>query len=406
MKQFFLILILICLIASCDNSKKFEGKWRLDATKLTNNEFDYPASIYIENDSIKFNYYSFDRWHKFPLKMQNKRFQFNNWDIDINKFKDTLFINEVPYVKDDNDSIFNWWWDEPIVNIDLPKVNSTYFKFDEINYNAPNSYAYYGKRLDNDEFCLQLNDKCAETKDLPWFLHIGHNYNGKPRPFPSSILFIDKSAAMKELEAIFFEHKKVNRLKVGLINNINLNYNDSIGLYYDYELLNKRLPFFNESDNYTPNHVDSSPPPPPLPYSPFFDNQKPEPQFILLKNSNFYQNNQIISNTELESLVKEWVKNKNAIFSLYDLESTYGKFLEMTAIINSVYQNERNRLSEIKFSKPLSEVNQDEITAIKLEVPMYHVWSFSIPHYNLVVRENNSFFGLKVPNIDSASSAE
>ncbi|MFD2726539.1 hypothetical protein [Hyunsoonleella rubra] len=399
MKHAFLILVLASLVISCDDSKQYEGKWRLDPLRLKNNELDYPFSIYVENDSIKFNYWYFEHWHKFPLKIKSKKLLFNSWEIPANKLEDTIYVNKIAYVKDEKDSVFKWWWDDPLIKIELPKTNSKYFKFDKINSTAPNSYLHYGKRLDNNAFSLQLNGNHSKLTDLPEFLHIGHHYtyHEEQSPFPSSILFIDQSTGMKDLESILFEHKRVNRLKISFINNISISYQDSLGLYYDYELLNKRLPPFNENDTYRPGHLANiPPPPPPPPYFTFFGDQKPELQFVLLKNGTLFHDNNPISTSELKTLANSWVKKKNAIFSLYDLESTFGKFLEMTAIINSAYQNERNTLSKRKFNKPLSDLNRDEMTSLKLEIPLYHVWSYSIPHYNHVVQQKNNTFGVNL----------
>lgn len=409
MKNFFSILILTCLFVSCKNYEKYEGKWALNIYTSENDESETPMYFQIKNDSIKFNYWSFDHSHEYSVEIKENQLLFNNWGVKANIIEDTLSLQNSFYIKDNNDSIREWWWSNPITKIDLPKINSDFFKFDKINHSAPNSYVLFGKRLDNNKFSLQLNDKYAELNDLPAFLNDSHHhiYRDQVRPIPSSILLIDKTTPMKHLEKLFLEHKKVNRLKVGLINNINLNYDDSVGLHYNYEVLNKKLPNLFENDRYRPENLKLSLPPlPPPPYYPFFGDLKPMPQFIILKNDIIYHNNKAIISSELKSLAKQWIRNENTIFSLYDLQSTYGKFLEMTTLINSVYQNERNKLSKNKFDKPLNLLNQEEMKIIKLEIPMYHVWSYSIPHYNHILENNNTFFGMKAPRLDNKSSTK
>tara|TARA_R110002049_G_scaffold285400_1_gene466291 strand:- start:42633 stop:43211 length:579 start_codon:yes stop_codon:yes gene_type:complete len=190
--------------------------------------------------------------------------------------------------------------------------------------------------------------------------------------------------------------KIVNQLKVCFVKNIDLKHNDSIGLYYEYERLTKKLPPFQEHDNYKPNsstHLYTQLPPP---YFPMFEDTNPEPKFIFLKKDTIYFNNKIIKSEDLKTFVKPWIENNDAIFSLYDLESTYGKFLEMNAIINSIYEDVREVDSKAKFSKPIKELTREQYDEIKMQIRMQHIWSYPIPHYNHVVQQENTFFGLKV----------
>ncbi len=403
MRYLLFFLILSLSLTACQKENSYEGKWRLDLLKLNNNDLDYPSNIYIENDSIKFNYWAFDHWHKFPLKVEENKLLFNGWEVIHKKIKDTIFINNIKYANDKNDSIFNWWFDKPITEIKLPKINSKHLNFNKIEYRNPLYYILFGKPIGKNEYKLQLNDRHTEVWELMSFIHSERAaLREELIPFYNALVFIDTSTPMKYVEDIFYYLTISNQYKVSLINNININYNDSIGLYYDYSLLNKKLPLYNESDKYGINTSKRPipPPPPPPPYFPFFDDLNLETKFLLLKKDAIYHNDKVIETSGLKTIVKQWVKNKNAIFSLYDLESTYGKFLELTAIINSVYQNERDQLSKTKFNKPLNELSHEEITSIKIEIPMYHVWSYSIPHYNTVIENNKSFFGLNVNAIN------
>ncbi len=399
MKNLLFLLFLILVFISCNNKDKYEGKWALDIYASENDELETPMYFQIENDSIKFNYWSFDHFHKYPLEIKKDRFLFNNWSINTDLIKDTLALQHSFYIRNTNDSLMNWLWNEPITKIELPRLKSEYFNFNKINHEARNNYILFGKRIDNNQYSLQLNNSYGKINDIPAFLADTHHpiHNGKLRPFPNSILLIDKSTQMEHMEKLFLEHKKVNRLKVSLVNNINLNYHDSIGLHYNYELLNKKLQRYQEYDNYVLNSSKNFSPPPPPQSSLLFDNQKPKPQFILLKNNTLYHNDNPITTTQLDLLSNQWIENQNAIFSLYDLESSYGKFLEMTAIINSAYQNAREIYAKSKYNRNYEDLNSDEILEIKTKIPMNHIWSFSIPHYNHVVQQKNNTFGIKLP---------
>jgi hypothetical protein len=243
MKHIFILFALIFCFISCDDKKKYQGKWILDIFKSKTNELDSPSNVYIENDSIKFNYWGFNHWHKFPLKIKDNKFLFNNWTVNSNIIKDTLSLQNTFYIKERNDSILNWWWSKPITKIELPRITPNLFNFEEIVENRQNSYILFGKRLDKNEFTLQLNDRYAEIKDLISFLASGCGGVGgmKDKSIPTSVLFIEQSTPMKYIQDIFYHLKLVNQLKISFVNNINLNYIDTLGLNYEYEMLTKPL---------------------------------------------------------------------------------------------------------------------------------------------------------------------
>lgn len=389
MKNFFLIISFCFFLTSCNNSKKHEGKWT--NYFYTNYGYNGTRSLVITNDSVKFNYPYFDFWNKYPLKIEDKKFKFNDLALSVSIKKDTLTFNDsIHFVKNDLDTLYGY---RPILKIDLPLIpDLTTLK----KKNYITSYVYFGKRLDNGLFNLQLNDKYANITDLPEFLAGGCSgaSGSRHKNFPMTVLSMDKNTPMNYVEEIFHEQKKINHLKVGLVSNIVLKYKDSLGLYYDYEILSKLLPYFRENDTYRPNGENIPPPPPP--YYPMFDDENLVSKFISLKKDKLYFKNQPITTSELKHIIKPWVKNNNVVFSLYDLESSYGKFLEMNAIINSVYQEVRENQSRLMFNKPLEELNRKEYSEIKMKIKMHHIWSYSIPHFNHVVKQENTFFGLKV----------
>lgn len=403
MKNFLLFFAIIFCFLSCENKEKFNGKWALDIFKSDNNELEQPSYFTIVKDSIKFNYWSFNHTHKYPLKIENNQFLFNNWTIRTSIIEDTLSLEKSLYIRDYNDSIYDWWYDKPITKIELPKINSKYLTINNSKNKDLKYHILFGKRLDNNQFSLQLNDKHAKIEDLPAFIS---NERASERyeliPFYSTYLFAEKSTPMKYLEDILFEHKKVNQLKICLVNDIQLKYKDSLGLYYEYEGLIKKLPPFRKHDDYqikTSENKYQTPPPPPLYYSESND-KKPNTKLILLKNNRIYFKDTIVKTNHLKNLIKPWIKENNTLLSLYDLESNYYSFLEMNAVINSVYQDVREEKSKIKFNKTLNSLTREELTEIKIETPMIHIWDYSIPHFNRIVKKENSFYGLEITPIE------
>ncbi|WP_346881951.1 hypothetical protein [uncultured Algibacter sp.] len=391
----FISCFIFCFL-SCSNKKKYEGQWTNSILKDSGN--NETRNVIIEKDSIKFNHPYFDFYNTYALKIEKDKFNFNNIILKASIEKDTLTLNDsIYFIRDNKNTLSD---SKPLLKIDLPQVSQLkntikYSNDDLINY------IYFGKRLDNGKFSLQLNDKYAEISELPEFL----NYSRISRreeiiPFRSTYLLVDKTTPMRYLEDIFFNLKLINQLKVCFVNNIYLKHNDSKGIYYEYERLMKRLPHYRELDHYK---IDSSyqtyTAPPPPPYFPRFDNKRPNTKLILLKNNNTFIKDSLIEFKNLKSLIKPLIKNANTILSLYDLESTYDKFLELNTIIDSVYQVIREEHSKIKFNKCIDDLTQDELTEVKIERPMYHIWAYSIPHYNSIIEKEDTFYGLKLQSI-------
>ncbi len=396
MKKTFLFLVSITFLISCNNKEKYQGKWSyFYSNNIVNSTYDTPSHITIENDSIKFNYPYFDHGHKFPLRIKNKNLIFNNWNIHSNVIEDTLLLNHLNFhIPSFNDSLYSLWGEHKI-RINLPQVQG--IKFDSQFTNDYRIFLYFGKRIDNNKYSLLLNDSYGDYNDLPRFLYVGcGGEREESTPFVTTYLFFDKDSKMKEIEQIFTTMSRLKSQKLKLINDIKLKFNDSMGIHYNYESIIKTLHPFQVNEKYYGSIMNQPlPPPPPTSYS-FFHDFKPQTKFILLKKDKIYFKNKIVNPVDLKNLIKPWIKENNILFSLYDLGSTYGSFLEMNAIINSAYEEVREAYSKIKFNKSLKKITREEMNEIKMKIRMYHIWSHSIPHYNSVIKQEKSFLGLKV----------
>ncbi|WP_283636876.1 hypothetical protein [Aquaticitalea lipolytica] len=392
MKNLFPLFILFIIIYSCENKEKYQGRWTNSMLKYSG--YNEARNLVIENDSIKICYPYFEYWHKYPLSIKNNNLNFNGLTLKSIIDRDTLTLNDsIYFIRDKADTLYGA---KILLSIDLPKTSHLLNPSKQDN-NAT-IYINYGKRLDNGEFSLQLNGSYADFNDIPSFLAIGHRSGHLP--LPVSLLFIDKSAKLNDIEKLFFEHQKINFLQIELVIDINLNYSDSLGFHYEYITLNKKLPPFQINKDYVDLVFDYSTPPPP-PFSPWFENDNSKLNYILLIENQFYYKNQIIEKEELFSIVKSFIEENQIILSLYDLNSNYGSFIEMNATINSVYMKVREEKSQLKYGKSYVKLTKSESDSIKNATPMKHIWSYSIPHYNSVIKKDKTFFGLKVKLIDS-----
>lgn len=393
MKSILLILVSVSFLLSCNSKEKFQGRWSNYMQKYSDYDNEI-RSVIINNDSITFKYPYFDYSNSYPLSIENGRFKFNNLSISAIVQKDTLSLNDsIYFVKDQMDTIYG---SDILLEIDLPKITDLITQ--KLNKENLNTYIHFGKRIVNQNYVLQLNDIISSISDLPYFVFRTNCHNSIDySKIAHTVLSMDKSSTLNHFEEIIYSLTSINYLNLDLVNDIHLPYNDSLGFNYDYEILPKKLQPFRESDNYRPNEKELPPPPPPPPYNPIFEDKNLISKFIYLKKDKLYFENQIISTSKLKSIVKPWIENNNVIFSPYDLESTYGIFLEMNAIINSGYLEVREQVSQKKFNLSLQDLSMDQLNDIKMQIRMNHVWSFSIPHYNHIVENNGSFFGLKVP---------
>ncbi|WP_052826036.1 hypothetical protein [Neotamlana nanhaiensis] len=403
MKTIILNIFVIFCFISCNNESKYQGKWINSAVKPSrlNNE---SKSIIIENDSIKFNFPYFDYWHKYSLKIKNRELLFNDYSVKANVKKDTLTLNDSIFLVRNISDTSNW--DKPLLKINLLNSIIPQALFKE---NSDNEiFLYFGQSLKTNSLSLRLNDSYAEINDIPQFVY---NERASSRceltPFYSATFFIDKTTPMKFVEDMLYQLKAVNLLKVNFVGKINLEYDDSLGFRYSYDILTKKLFPFIENDGYYTNSLKkiSKVPPPPITLS-LSDTIIPKTRIIYLKNNQIIHNNTTITTGHLKNLIKPWIEENDIIISLYDLNSNFNIFFEMNAIINNEYIDFRKSLAKQMFNKSLYELTDEEYFDIKLKHPMTHVWDFSIPHYNHIIRNNNSFFGLKVPLVDSASRAE
>lgn len=395
--------LLSLLMLSCNNKEQYQGKWTNDFIYNLNSE-DYPPTFFkIEEDSIKFNYGVFNHWHNYKLNINNGQFLFNNYKIDVSKKHDTLILNNYShYVKDDTDSIQEAYYGIPILDLELPKLDR--IERLNIDHSFPSYYIYFGKRLDNGKYSLQLNDKFAEVQDLIPFTEYRNCHSSRDEllPYPIIYSFIDKATPLTYVDQIFCELTKANNLKIGLIDDIHLTSNDTMVLDYSFDILSKTL-LGVQYDRAYQNHLyeNDLPQSPPPPNVPFLDFDNSNQEYFFLIDNKIYYNQKVIDDEQFLETVRLLIENDAALFTLYDLKSEYQYFLKMNSIIDNTYANLRGIIAKSKFNKQLKLLNQKEISEIRDQIPIKHIWNVSIPHYQALLGNKNSGFGMSLEPIDS-----
>ncbi|WP_299883920.1 hypothetical protein [uncultured Lacinutrix sp.] len=399
MKRFFLLFISILCI-SCNPKEKYIGTWVFsDSTSVFDN--DAPMKLIFSKDSIKITRFDFNPLNKYAFILQDDNIVIENKPIKTAFNKDTLIINDrLKFFKDDSGKIFEEiGLTDPKIEINLPEIEpKNIIKYPKF---LTSTYIRFGKRHDNGEFALELNDKYSKFTDLIGFLSNTRNdrYDNKQKHY----LFIDKDSKMKDLEKIFLIMSSINEKDILLVNNSNFQIKDTLAFNYKNQVLRTRIspteewdylnsiinnknniiPFIHQTHNYM-----------------YYGELSHYPNVISLIKNECYFNTKKINKSDLSQLLKETIKNKNYILSLYDLESNYYHFLELQITIRSVYNSIREQNSLKRYNLTLNDLTKNQLDSIKFETPIKHIWSYSIPHFEYIY-DIDGFLGMKMKPLDS-----
>ncbi len=391
MKQLFTLLIFLSLL-SCSNQNNLEGVWYFDFASDSYWDNDKPAQIIIRNDSILFNYIYFDHWSTFSASIQNGILKFKDYQVKYKIIDDTLVINEnQKYTRILSGMSKEHHLAKSKIKIDLPRLDTTLFSSEKVKDDP--YFKFLGRRHDTGEHSLMYNDNYISHEDLITVYDYG--YHEKPYEY----FFIDHNTKMRDLEFVLMDLMLKNQMRLIFVNHITISYNQKAGIHYKYQILHKQLrPFFNKE--YLENHTYiksldipyAFPPPPP----PFESYTYPKVKIIQLKNGTITIDDIRADSSQLIQFVENCIEKNIPIVSIYDLDSRYSAFLDLTATIQSVYTDKRNKRAIEIYNTEFQNLERSKVLKIKEQIPMIHFWSYSIPHFNKIVKADGTLHGLKI----------
>ena len=400
-----LIILLVIILFSCDDKEKYQGNWIYSVNSIHNS--DAPSELIITPDSIKFRYTYFNFWNPFAYELVDSNIIFDGNSFDIKRIKDTLILNNhLKYIKvTDAENKKELEIEATNIKIELPKLHSNVFQ--EATESEDQIFIRYGRRHDNGNFALQLNDNYYEPFELVNFISsIRSSKREELRTYYKYYFFVDKNSLMEDIEKLLLSMALRNETRIFFVNDIRVDVENSDFTFYKLNYLSKRIsPFIQQ--NYFDDNIGFCGPPPPLPPTSYVKDDSPIIYLLLIKDEIYFDNKKI-EISEIDELIQNSIRKNSIIFSLYDLKSNFGSFLELNASINSAYYKIRDEKAQLKFSKSFSELDKDQSDSIKIAIPIKHEWNYSIPHYNSVLLNYNSFFkngyqffGLNVTPVDS-----
>ena len=361
----YLILIIV-LIVSCTNKEKYYGEWLM--TYPYSEDENAAEKIIITKDSISISSYPFVKEYSESLKLH-----VNELELFGEKFKtrveddSLLYFNNSTYIKKGY-GFYNEF-DTNKLSIEYPKIeNIDKFKILKeapiSNQNLTN-YVIFGKKINSNEFALQLNDRIAEFKELRSFLfsHSPHDY------IMGISLTVDKNSKMKSLNEIFYYCRTNNVRKVKLINNIDYYLKDGDKILTSKEYIYVYLNDFVEERLIQRNDTERMLlPPPPEPSLRTIIDSNNRNIISLIKNE-LYFDTQKISKKELSILIEKNYKTERHFIILYDDESNYKNYLELMNIENNSINKIRNYEALRVFKKPLDSLFENDLREIKSKIP-------------------------------------
>jgi hypothetical protein len=407
MKKILSVLSLTILLTSCTD--KHMGDWVL----YKSNEkgiYGEPPKIRVLKDSIKFCPWNYISWDEYSYTLEGSKFKINEIEIDFKIEEDTLILNEsIKYIKAESKRAIELYGvTNSDIKINLPKIEGAKL----IEYKKPEygTYIRYGRRHDNGEFSLQLNDKYVGIGKLRDFvidtrdIKIGQEYRSQKH-----YLFCDKNTKMKDLENIFLAMNSVSERDISFVNEEEVIFNDSLAFNYKTKGLKLRMFPTDYISNYAREKLKG-----------LNDNEevllfqkrtfiyytlknraKEYSNVISLVKNKFFFNGDEIQKNELLGLLKDDIIKQNSIITLYDLESDYYHFLELQLAINAVYNTLREKQSLKMYNRPLSNITKDELYEVKKKIPMRFLWNYSIPHIKSMHKKRRPFLEMKIKPLDS-----
>jgi len=339
-------LFLFIILSSCEKKEKYYGEWMMGPPYQATNQAE---KIIITKDSIFIGAYPYHKLYSESLKLNGNKLELfqNNFKVKIEN-DSLLHFNNATYIKKGY-PLYKFLYDpKKLISIEYPKIENV-----NISNRSDDAYIYFGKKLNSNEFGLQLNDRITAIKDLRNFLFPACGAHTSKLS-----LTADKNAKMKDINEIFHHSKSIDVRIVKLVNNINYYYENNNMILTSEEGIHIFLNRFKEEEIIHRNEIPK-PPPPLLNYSLKKSLNDSRSTIISLINDELFYGLKKVNKEELYQLILNNFKD-NYIIVLYDDESTYSKYLELMNIYNTAFIQIRNNNANKRFNKLFDSLSREE----------------------------------------------
>lgn len=363
---FLLLVISSTLLFSCTNKEKYYGEWTMVTRSHIENNIN---KIIITKDSISISSFPLFNMYSESLKLQGnelellgEKYKLNIENDSLLYFSDAIYIKK-GYMSYDLKSFKN------LINIEYPDIEN----LKDVHFSYFSHYIYFGKKINSDEFGLQLNDRIAPFEDLRYFL-FPHGHRDE---FAKVSFTADRSSKMKDINEIFYYCRSVNARHLKLVNNTNYYLNNSYISTYE-DGLSIYLSEFEEENLLINNSMPRKiPPPPPSEFNSIKKIINHSKQVIIsLIDNELYYGLKKTNTKEIQDLIVDNFKDKYFII-LYDDQSTYKNYLELVNAYKNAFNVVKKAKSEDKFSKSFDSLSNDKKNEIIGKTPSYIIYGIS-----------------------------
>jgi biopolymer transport protein ExbD len=364
MKKIIVWLLASIVVGSCTEivpKERYFGKWI--AVDLPQ---ELPNYIHISADSIS---YSENEviWNATPITINSDHLSFDGQTFQTKVSEDLLWIENQAYKKLNT---------KAPIEIALPKLKT--YTFDEGSLRDPAIDIFYGKKSNSDSLSVQYKGKIVTLDGIRDSL--AQRYNDVYRNVYQVTLHCDKNILMKDIETLFLNIRRIGFENVYLVNDVSQKFKTE----FIQAKLHKEVHSIKFMLDMNPAYRTEIPTQNSNTRSGYMTylikNNKPFQYTFLIDNA-FYYGKEKLSKQAFSKTLKTLIQDNIPLFMLYDLESSYEKYLEMSSIYKQQLDEVRNEVAIATFNTAFNALPKVQKEQLKNSYRYLNIRQYSIPHF-------------------------